>query len=142
EDEEEGVVDDDDDAEEEGAVDEDDDVDDEDLILKKKQFDLLIEYLRRVFNFCFFCVFECDSIHELTRKCLGGHLRRPRSTLSTAAKGVARATVNGEPFPGKKRSEAAEEGEIEAQDGDKKFRTASAKTEQQLLRAYNWVRTF
>ncbi len=65
--------------EEEGAV--DDEVDDEDLLVKKKQLDLMIEYLRRVFSFCFFCVFESDSIHELTRKCPGGHLRRPRSTL-------------------------------------------------------------
>lgn len=138
--EEEGAMD--EDEEEEGAVDEDDDVDDEDLIIKKKQLDLLIEYLRRVFNFCFFCVFECDSVHELTRKCLGGHLRRPRSTLSTSSKAVARATVNGEPFPGKKRSEAPEEGEAEVNEGDKKFRTASAKAEQQLLRAYNWVKTF
>ncbi|PKS06657.1 hypothetical protein jhhlp_007407 [Lomentospora prolificans] len=138
--EEEGVME--EDEEEEGAVDEDDDVDDEDLLMKKKQLDLLIEYLRRVFNFCFFCVFECDSIHELTRKCLGGHLRRPRSTLSTAAKAVARATVNGEPFPGKKRNETSEDGEADAQEGDKKFRTASAKAEQQLLRAYNWVKTF
>lgn len=137
---EEGAVSEDD--EEEGAVNEDDEYDDEDLIVKKKQLDLMIEYLRRVFNFCFYCVFESDSIHELTRKCLGGHLRRPRSTLSTAAKAVARASANGEPFPGKKRGESTEEGEGEAQDGEKKFRTASIKAEQQLLRAYNWVKTF
>lgn len=130
------------DEEEEGAVDEDDEVDDEDLLVKKKQLDLMIEYLRRVFNFCFYCVFESDSIHELTRKCLGGHLRRPRSTLSTAAKAVAQASANGEPFPGKKRGESTEEGESETQDGEKKFRTASGKAEQQLLRAYNWVKTF
>lgn len=130
------------DEEEEGAVDEDDEHDDEDLIVKKKQLDLMIEYLRRVFNFCFYCVFESDSIHELTRKCLGGHLRRPRSTLSTAARAVARASANGEPFPGKKRGESTEEGEGETQDGEKKFRTASHKAEQQLLRAYNWVKTF
>ncbi|EWZ92087.1 hypothetical protein FOWG_07372 [Fusarium oxysporum f. sp. lycopersici MN25] len=127
--------------EEEGAV-EDEEVDDEDLLVKKKQLDLLIEYLRRVFNFCFFCVFESDSIHELTRKCPGGHLRRPRSTLSSAAKAVARASANGEPFPGKKRGEGAEENEGELTEGEKKFRNASNKTEQQLLRAFNWVKTF
>ncbi|KAI8684076.1 C2H2-type domain-containing protein [Fusarium keratoplasticum] len=127
--------------EEEGAVD-DEEIDDEDLLVKKKQLDLLIEYLRRVFNFCFFCVFESDSIHELTRKCPGGHLRRPRSTLSSAAKAVARASANGEPFPGKKRGEGAEEPENEPAEGDKKFRNASNKTEQQLLRAFNWVKTF
>ncbi|KAL2685205.1 hypothetical protein Neosp_006301 [[Neocosmospora] mangrovei] len=127
--------------EEEGAVD-DEEVDDEDLLVKKKQLDLLIEYLRRVFNFCFFCVFESDSIHELTRKCPGGHLRRPRSTLSSSAKAVARASANGEPFPGKKRGEGAEEPENELNEGDKKFRNASNKTEQQLLRAFNWVKTF
>jgi uncharacterized C2H2 Zn-finger protein len=132
-----------DEEEEEGAVEDDDDeVDDEDLLVKKKQLDLTIEYLRRVFNFCFFCVFESDSIHELTRKCPGGHLRRPRSTLSSSAKAVARASANGEPFPGKKRSESKqEEEEGEATEGEKKFR-ASSKTEQQLLRAYNWVKTF
>lgn len=139
EEEEEGAADED---EEEGAIDDDDEeVDDEDLLVKKKQLDLLIEYLRRVFNFCFFCVFESDSIHELTRKCPGGHLRRPRSTLSSSAKAVARASVNGDPFPGKKRSEA-DEAEGDVGDGDKKFRNTSNKTEQQLLRAYNWVKTF
>jgi hypothetical protein len=140
-----GAVDEDEEEEEEGAVDEDedDDVDDEDLVVKKKQLDLMTEYLRRVFNVCFYCVFECDSVHELTRKCLGGHLRRPRSTLSTAAKAVARATVHGEPFPGKKRSEATEEGEVEPQEGsERKFRSTSGKAEQQLQRAYNWVKTF
>lgn len=128
----------DDDEEEEGAV--DDEVDDEDILVKKKQLDLLIEYLRRVFNFCFFCVFESDSIHELTRKCPGGHLRRPRSTLSSSAKAVARASALGEPFPSKKRKEVDEAEEGEAPE-ERKFRTSS-KTEQQLQRAYNWVKTF
>ncbi|KAJ2897274.1 hypothetical protein MKZ38_004828 [Zalerion maritima] len=126
--------------EEEGAID-DEEVDDEELLVKKKQLDMMIEYLRRVFNFCFFCVFESDSIHELTRKCPGGHLRRPRSTLSSAAKEVARATAKGDPFPGKKRSEAVEEDEAENPE-EKKFRNTSAKAENQLLRAYNWVKTF
>ncbi|KAB5580353.1 hypothetical protein GE09DRAFT_1167867 [Coniochaeta sp. 2T2.1] len=132
----------DDDEEEEGAV--DDEVDDEDILVKKKQLDLMIEYLRRVFNFCFFCVFESDSIHELTRKCPGGHLRRPRSTLSSSAKAVARASAFGEPFPSKKRKEAPEEleeGETPQDPTERKFRPSS-KTEQQLQRAYNWVKTF
>ncbi|AEO53576.1 hypothetical protein MYCTH_2295096 [Thermothelomyces thermophilus ATCC 42464] len=126
------------DDEEEGMV--DDEVDDIDLLVEKKRLDLTIEYLRRVFNFCFFCVFESDSVHELTRKCPGGHLRRPRSTLSSAAKAVAEASANGDPFPSKKRKdEEVEEGE--APEEDRKFR-ASSKAEQQLQRAYNWVKTF
>ncbi|CAJ2501528.1 Uu.00g043810.m01.CDS01 [Anthostomella pinea] len=128
-------------SDDEGVV--DDEVDDEDLLMKKKQLDLMIEYLRRVFNFCFFCVFESDSIHELTRKCPGGHLRRPRSTLSSAAKNVARASANGDPFPSKKRNEAKEEEEEgEAPEPERKFRTAFSKAEQQLERAYKWVKTF
>ncbi|KAI0107480.1 hypothetical protein GGR51DRAFT_548366 [Nemania sp. FL0031] len=127
-------------SDEEGIV--DDEVDDEDLLIKKKQLDLTIEYLRRVFNFCFFCVFESDSIHELTRKCPGGHLRRPRSTLSSAAKNVARASANGDPFPSKKRTEVKDEEEGEAPEPDRKFRNTSSKTEQQLERAYKWVKTF
>lgn len=127
--------------EEEGAVD-DEEVDDEDLLVKKKQLDLLIEYLRRVFHFCFFCVFESDSVHELTRKCAGGHLRRPQSTLSSSARAVARASANGEPFPDKKRNEADNDVDGEAGEGEKKFRNTSSKSEQQLLRAYNWVKTF
>lgn len=133
----------DDDGEDEGAIDEDEDeVDDEDLLIKKKQLDLLIEYLRRVFNFCFFCVFESDSVHELSRKCPGGHLRRPRSTLSTSAKQVARASALGEPFPQKKRAETAELEEGETTEPDRKFRNPTSKSEQQLQRAYNWVKTF
>ncbi|KAL2212273.1 hypothetical protein CC79DRAFT_1266365, partial [Sarocladium strictum] len=119
---------------------EEDTADDEELMVKKKQLDLLIEYLRRVFSFCFFCVFECDSIHELTRKCPGGHLRRPRTTLSATARAAARASANGEPFPEKKRNEPLEEGE-EPTDGERKFK-ATSKAEQQLSRAFNWVKTF
>ena len=135
---------------EDGAV--VDDVDDEYVLGQKKQLDLLIEYLRRVFNFCFFCVFESDSVHELTRKCPGGHLRRPRSSLSPAALEVARASAHGEPFPVKRRDNQsaaadAEEGELpDAADkgavGDRKARNALPKSEQQLLRAFNWVKTF
>ncbi|KAK4128719.1 hypothetical protein N657DRAFT_560643 [Parathielavia appendiculata] len=127
------------DDEDEGIV--DDEVDDMDLLVTKKRLDLTIEYLRRVFNFCFFCVFESDSIHELTRKCPGGHLRRPRSTLSSAAKEVAEASANGDPFPSKKRKEAEDVEEGEAPEEERKFRALS-KAEQQLQRAYNWVKTF
>jgi len=67
-------------------------------------------------------------------------LRRPRSTLSSTAKAVARASANGDPFPGKKRSDDDAEGELT--EGEKKFRNTSNKTEQQLLRAFNWVKTF
>lgn len=128
--------------EEEGAIEEEADVDDEELLAKKKELDLLIEYLRRVFNFCFFCVFESDSVHELTRKCPAGHLRRPRTNMSSTAQDVARASANGDPFPEKKRTEAAEEGEIDAPEGERKFRGNASKGEVQLLRAFNWVKTF
>lgn len=128
--------------EEEGAF-EFDDVDDEELLVKKKQLDLMVEYLRRVFNFCFFCVFESDSVHELTRKCPGGHLRRPRNTLTTSAKAAARASVLGEPFPGKKSNEDKMEVDPTSPDVDRKFpRNNVSKAEQQLQRAFNWVRTF
>lgn len=129
------------DDEDEGMV--DDEVDDESLLVAKKQLDLLNEYLRRVFNFCLYCVFESDSLHELTRKCPSGHLRRPRSTLSSTGMAVARASANGDPFPAKKRAETVEleEGETPQEEG-RKFRGPSSKTEQQLQRAYNWVRTF
>ena len=127
---------------EEGAVDEE--VDDEDLLVKKKQLDLMVEYLRRVFNFCFFCVFESDSIHELTRKCPGGHLRRPRNTLGSAGKEAARASALGETFPGKKRTDHNSEEANMSPDGDRKFQRNSnvTKADQQLQRAFNWVRTF
>jgi uncharacterized C2H2 Zn-finger protein len=127
--------------EEEGAV--DDEVDDEELLVKKKQLDLLVEYLRRVFNFCFFCVFEADSIHELIRKCPGGHLRRPRNTLSTASKAAARASALGEPLPSQVRRDSMDDGEIDG-GPEKKFQRGNNanKTEQQLTRAFNWVKTF
>lgn len=126
------------DGQDEGGI--DDETDDAELLLKKKQLDLMVEYLRRVFNFCFFCVFESDSIHELTRKCPGGHLRRPRSTLTDSAKAVAQASARGEPFPSKKRDSSDEE-EGEALDHDRK-KTRFMKSEQQLERAYKWVKTF
>lgn len=146
---------------EDGAV--VDEVDDEYVLGQKKQLDLLIEYLRRVFNFCFFCVFESDSVHELTRKCPGGHLRRPRSSLTPTSLEVARASAHGEPYPfSLKRRDAsssgdAEEGELPDEGGrgggavggggdkglgGKNNRSGLSKSEQQMLRAFNWVKTF
>lgn len=138
-------VEDDEDEEEEGALDEE--VDDEDLLVKKKQLDLMVEYLRRVFNFCFFCVFESDSIHELTRKCPGGHLRRPRNTLSTSGKAAARASALGEPFPGKRRTNTDLTDDMDgplSPEGERKFQrnNTASKADQQLQRAFNWVKTF
>ncbi|KAF2730166.1 hypothetical protein EJ04DRAFT_49742 [Polyplosphaeria fusca] len=126
--------------EEEGAI--DDEVDDEELLAKKKRLDLLIEYLRRVYNFCFFCVFESDSVHELIRKCPGGHLRRPRSSLTTAAKSTARATADGEGFPFKKSDSSGDMENEESPVEEKKGPKLSSKTQQQLQRAYNWVKTY
>lgn len=126
--------------EDEGAY--DDEIDDEDLLAKKKTLDLLIEYLRRVYNFCFFCVFESDSVHELTRKCAGGHLRRPRSSLTTASKATARATVSGDPFPYKKQDSPGEGDAEEATVPPERKPKLSGKTQQQLQRAFNWVKTY
>jgi uncharacterized C2H2 Zn-finger protein len=133
-------------AEEEGAL--DDEVDDEELLIKKKQLDLMVEYLRRVFNFCFFCVFESDSVHELIRKCPGGHLRRPRNTLSTSGKAAAKASALGEPFPGKNKTKT--EFDEDSENGprspgeERKFQRSNtaSKADQQLQRAFNWVKTF
>lgn len=126
---------------EEGAY--DDEVDDEELLAKKKKLDLLIEYLRRVYNFCFFCVFESDSVHELIRKCAGGHLRRPRASLTTAAKATARATASGEPFPYRKQESSgeAENGEVSPVQERKPLKL-STKNQAQLQRAFNWVKTY
>ncbi|KAF2459993.1 hypothetical protein BDY21DRAFT_413777 [Lineolata rhizophorae] len=124
--------------EDEGLYDEE--VDDEELLAKKKKLDLLVEYLRRVYSFCFFCVFESDSVHELTRKCPGGHLRRPRSSLTSSAKAAARASASGQPFPLKKQ-ESNVEGEAGSPTEEKKF-NRGGKSQQQLQRAFNWVKTY
>lgn len=126
---------------EEEQVPVEDEVDDEELLIKKKKLDLLIEYLRRVHNFCFYCVFECDSVHELQRKCAGGHLRRPRASLTSAAKETARATATGEPFPLKRQeSNAGETDDLASPVEEKKAPRAYGKN--QLQKAYNWVKTF
>ncbi|KAK2865248.1 hypothetical protein FQN49_003767 [Arthroderma sp. PD_2] len=117
-----------------------DEADTEDLLVKKKTLDLTVEYLRRVYNFCLYCVFESDSVHELVRKCPGGHLRRPRSGLSSHAKAAARASAVGGAYPSKKKDEE-EEGEASPVEEKKPTRFAS-KSEQQIYRAFNWVKTF
>ncbi|KAF2836475.1 hypothetical protein M501DRAFT_987205 [Patellaria atrata CBS 101060] len=129
------------DEDEEGAY--DDEVDDEELLAKKKKLDLLVEYLRRVFNFCFFCVFESDSVHELIRKCPGGHLRRPRSSLMSSSKAAARASALGLPFPHQRKQEssAADNDGTGSPVEEKKFNRGN-KTQQQLQRAFNWVKTY
>ena len=128
------------DEDEEGAYDEE--FDSEELLIKKKTLDLLVEYLRRVFNFCFFCVFESDSVHELIRKCPGGHLRRPRASLSTAAKAAAKASASGLPFPLKRKESMEENTENDGSPLVEKFQRAGFKSDQQLTRAFNWVKTF
>lgn len=123
----------------EEGEDPEEDEDSEELLVVKKKLDLLVEYLRRVFNFCLFCVFESDSVHELTRKCPGGHLRRPRAGLSKLAKRAAIASANGDAFPRSKEGNANDEpGSPEQDRKGGKFN----KTEQQLLKAFNWVKTF
>jgi hypothetical protein len=114
------------------------------LLAKKKKLDLLIEYLRRVYNFCFFCVFESDSVHELIRKCAGGHLRRPRASLTTAAKATARATATGDLFPYRKQEPSGdgENGEGGSPVQERKPMRLSTKNQQQLQRAFNWVKTY
>ena len=129
--------------EEEGLF--DDETDDEELTVKKKTLDLLIEYLRRVHNFCLFCVFETDSIHELIRKCPGGHLRRPRASLSSNAKKVAQASASGEPFPIKRRdSTAGDEDQPNSPVQERKsfHLPKGSRPDQQLQRAFNWVKTY
>jgi uncharacterized C2H2 Zn-finger protein len=135
-------------SDEEGAVSVkddavDDEVDTEDLLAKKKQLDLLVEYLRRVHNFCLYCVFESDSVHELCRKCPGGHLRRPRASLTSSAKIAARASAEGMPFPFKKSNQNFSEGDAASPIEEKKpsFQPGS-KAYQQLQKAYNWVKTY
>lgn len=132
-----------------GAIDEDEH-DDEELLIRKKQLDLLVEYLRRVHNVCFFCVFESDSVHELQRKCPGGHLRRPRASLTSAAKEIARASAAGEPYPLKRGATRTADNDEDVDmaepdsptDERNKFSKPGGKSAQQLQRAWNWVKTF
>jgi hypothetical protein len=71
------------DDEEEGVIKEDDG---ESLVEIKKVLDLTIEYFRRVYSFCFYCVSENDSVHELQRKCFAGHFRRPPPETTSVPK--------------------------------------------------------
>lgn len=121
-----------------------DDVDSEETLVQKKLLDLTVEYLRRVHNFCLFCVTECDSVHELMRKCPGGHLRRPRSGLSTQSKAVARASAAGQSFPIRKNEDSNSNGEQNnyAEQAQEEVLFSSARAEQQAQRAFNWVKTF
>lgn len=125
---------------EEEQVSDEEDVDDEDLLIKKKKLDLLVEYLRRVHNFCFYCVFECDSVHELQRKCASGHLRRPRASLTSAAKETAKATATGSAFPLNRRGSTGADADENGGADDKKAPRTYGKN--QLQKAFNWVKTF
>lgn len=118
-----------------------DEADDEELLVKKKKLDLLVEYLRRVFNFCFFCVVEADSVIDLERKCAGGHLRRPRGGLTSLARKCAMATVTGEGFPLKKqKAQEDEDNEDGAINADKNTRfDRKNNTHLQLQKAFSWV---
>lgn len=147
--------------EDEGQVEDEDETDDDELLVRKKKLDLLVEYLRRVYNFCFFCVFESDSVHELQRKCPGGHLRRPKASLTSYAKEVAQASAKGDAFPLRKNTNAGKS-EVVKVEGDaaavedaemaldmgspveekKPGMKPAARNVQQLQRAYNWVKTF
>jgi hypothetical protein len=69
-------------SEEEGEEGADSEVE---LKILKKKIDIGVEYLRRAFNFCMYCVSSSDSIHELTRKCPGGHIRRPTPSIDYTA---------------------------------------------------------
>ena len=132
-----------DEGEEEESADEgafDEEVDDEELLAQKKTLDLLVEYLRRVHNFCLFCVFESDSVHELIRKCPGGHLRRPRASLSTAAKGAAKASAMGQPLPETRRDSMSDDAAYSPVEEKRSGR--ASKPDQQLQRAFNWVKTY
>lgn len=130
-----------------------DEVDDEELLVNKKKLDLLVEYLRRVFNFCFFCVVEADSVIDLERKCSGGHLRRPRAGLTALAKTCAQATVNKEPFPLKKQK-GSDDQDTKQEDGPMKTENDELpspvaerqprfnrrnNTHMQLQKAFSWV---
>lgn len=113
-------------------------VDDEELLVKKKILDLMVEYLRRVHNFCFYCVYESDSVHGLTQKCQG-HLRRPRATLTRRAEDVADASVNGVDFPSEE-GEPQEEGE--SSPAQERRQRPVSKNEKQLQTAFKHVKRF
>ncbi|KAF2859106.1 hypothetical protein K470DRAFT_249885 [Piedraia hortae CBS 480.64] len=114
----------------------------QELVVRRKKLDLLVEYLRRVYSFCFFCVFESDSVHELQRKCPGGHLRRPRTALSAAAREVAQASVNGSEFPLRKNGRKDDGTDVDGEAAGEERKLPVSKNIQQLQRAFSWVKTF
>ncbi|KAK9478427.1 hypothetical protein V1514DRAFT_280988 [Lipomyces japonicus] len=68
--------------EEEGIVIEEDN--ESELLSKeiiKKEHDLTVQYLRRVFAFCFYCLQNCDSVCDLIKKCPAGHERRSEPSI-------------------------------------------------------------
>ena len=76
----------DDDDDEEGAVKEEDGGLPKSMEEIKKVLDLTVEYFRRVYSFCFYCITENDSVHELQRRCFAGHFRRPPPETPTDSK--------------------------------------------------------
>lgn len=63
---------------EDGKVDDEDSVDRWNL---KKNLDMIIIYLRRVYMYCYYCALECDSIEELNKKCCEPHCRATASNV-------------------------------------------------------------
>ncbi|KAI9006558.1 arsenite-resistance protein 2-domain-containing protein [Phycomyces nitens] len=49
----------------------------------KKELDMVIAYLRNVHMYCYYCGLECDSIEELSRKCVEPHYRRVSNERGT-----------------------------------------------------------
>ena len=69
-------------------------------------------------------------------------LRRPRAGLSSTAKAAAKASALGEPFPGKEKKENGFDEDMTSPVQEKAPRKFQNKTDQQLVRAFNWVKTF
>ncbi|KAL0082359.1 C2H2-type zinc finger transcription factor [Phycomyces blakesleeanus] len=49
----------------------------------KKELDMIIAYLRNVHMYCYYCGLECDSVEELSRKCVEPHYRRVSNERGT-----------------------------------------------------------
>ncbi|KAK9467900.1 hypothetical protein V1512DRAFT_260317 [Lipomyces arxii] len=49
---------------------------DREISITKKELDFTYLYLRQVFSFCYYCICNCDSICDLTKRCAAGHIRR------------------------------------------------------------------
>ncbi|KAI7824282.1 hypothetical protein BX661DRAFT_144990 [Kickxella alabastrina] len=64
---------------EEGAADEDDQDDGEvkgNIAATRRELDLLVEYLRRVHYYCYYCGHTADNLEDFMRRCAKQHLRR------------------------------------------------------------------